>query len=66
MQVPEDVKDRRLAELQALLREQQDAFNADMVGTVQEILVTNRGRKPGQIAGRSPICNPFISTGRII
>ncbi|MBS1074891.1 tRNA (N6-isopentenyl adenosine(37)-C2)-methylthiotransferase MiaB [Gluconobacter sp. Dm-73] len=63
MQVPEDVKDRRLAELQALLREQQDAFNADMVGTVQEILVTNRGRKPGQIAGRSPYLQPVHFDG---
>lgn len=62
-QVAEDVKDRRLAELQALLREQQDAFNADMVGTVQDILITGKGRKPGQLSGRSPYLQPVHFEG---
>ncbi|EHH69409.1 (dimethylallyl)adenosine tRNA methylthiotransferase [Gluconobacter morbifer G707] len=63
MQVPEDVKDRRLAELQALLREQQDAFNADLVGTMQDILITGRGRLPGQLSGRSPYLQPVHFDG---
>ncbi|GAJ28744.1 tRNA (N6-isopentenyl adenosine(37)-C2)-methylthiotransferase MiaB [Acidomonas methanolica] len=54
LQVDEAVKDRRLQALQALLREQQDAFNADMIGRTLPVLFTARGRKPGQIAGRSP------------
>ncbi|MFT8950656.1 MAG: tRNA (N6-isopentenyl adenosine(37)-C2)-methylthiotransferase MiaB [Gluconobacter sp.] len=62
-QVAEDVKTRRLAELQALLREQQDAFNADMVGTVQDILITGKGRKPGQLSGRSPYLQPVHFEG---
>ncbi|MXV35338.1 MULTISPECIES: tRNA (N6-isopentenyl adenosine(37)-C2)-methylthiotransferase MiaB [unclassified Saccharibacter] len=62
-QVPEDVKDRRLARLQALLREQQDAFNASLLGTVQDILVSSTGRKPGQVMGRSPYLQPVHFEG---
>ena len=53
-QVTEAEKDARLQELQALLRAQQGAFNADCVGRSIEVLVTGPGRHPGQIAGRSP------------
>jgi tRNA-2-methylthio-N6-dimethylallyladenosine synthase len=44
----------RLARLQALLGEQQRAFNAAQVGRVLPVLVTGSGRKPGQKHGRSP------------
>ncbi|MEO0982237.1 MAG: tRNA (N6-isopentenyl adenosine(37)-C2)-methylthiotransferase MiaB [Pseudomonadota bacterium] len=53
-QVPEEVKDERLQRLQALLREQQTAFNASKVGETVDVLVTGEGRKPGQLHGRSP------------
>jgi tRNA-2-methylthio-N6-dimethylallyladenosine synthase len=53
-QVPEAVKDERLQRLQALLREQQTAFNAARVGQTLKVLVTGKGRKPGQVHGRSP------------
>jgi len=53
-QVPEPVKDERLQRLQALIREQQDSFNAGCVGLELPVLFTGRGRKPGQISGRSP------------
>ncbi|MEO0466017.1 MAG: tRNA (N6-isopentenyl adenosine(37)-C2)-methylthiotransferase MiaB [Pseudomonadota bacterium] len=53
-QVPEDVKDKRLQRLQALIREQQSAFNASKVGETLPILVTGKGRLPGQLHGRSP------------
>ena len=53
-QVAETVRDARLRELQALLLEQQTAFNAARVGSVFDVLVTGPGRHPGQIAGRSP------------
>jgi tRNA-2-methylthio-N6-dimethylallyladenosine synthase len=52
--VPEAEKDRRLAELQALIRDQQDGFNARTVGLDIDVLITGPGRRPGQIAGRSP------------
>ncbi|MBT6404092.1 MAG: tRNA (N6-isopentenyl adenosine(37)-C2)-methylthiotransferase MiaB [Rhodospirillaceae bacterium] len=53
-QVPEDVKDERLARLQALLEEQQQAFNAETVGRTLDVLFERPGRHPGQLVGRSP------------
>lgn len=53
-QVPEDVKDERLQRLQALLRDQQTAFNTSKIGETLPVLVTGRGRMDGQIHGRSP------------
>ena len=63
LQVAEDVKDARLQALQKLLREQQDAFNASMVGKTVPVLFTGKGRKPGQIAGRSPWLQPVHVIG---
>ncbi len=53
-QVPEEVKDARLQALQALLMEQQVAFNASKVGATVQVLVTGKGRHPGQMLGKSP------------
>jgi tRNA-2-methylthio-N6-dimethylallyladenosine synthase len=53
-QVPEDVKAERLRRLQALLTEQQQAFNHAMVGKTLPILVEKKGRHEGQMIGRSP------------
>jgi len=53
-QVPEPVKAERLAALQALLHEQQRAFNQSHVGRVLPILFEKPGRHPGQLVGRSP------------
>ncbi len=53
-QVPEDVKDQRLQSLQALLREQQDAFNESCVGRIMRVLFEKPGRHAGQAIGRSP------------
>ncbi|GBD41075.1 tRNA-2-methylthio-N(6)-dimethylallyladenosine synthase [bacterium HR39] len=53
-QVPEEVKDRRLSELQALLEEQQRRFNAATVGRVLPVLFERPGRHPGQLVGRTP------------
>jgi tRNA-2-methylthio-N6-dimethylallyladenosine synthase len=63
MQVPEPEKDRRLQELQALLRVQQQKFNADCVGQILPVLFTGPGRHPGQIAGRSPFLQPVHLSG---
>ena len=53
-QVPEEVKDARLQQLQQLLREQQTAFNHSKIGQTVPVLITGKGRNPGQAHGRSP------------
>jgi tRNA-2-methylthio-N6-dimethylallyladenosine synthase len=53
-QVPEPVKSERLYRLQELLAAQQSAFNRDCLGRSMEVLVEKPGRRPGQLAGRSP------------
>ncbi|MGE4481505.1 tRNA (N6-isopentenyl adenosine(37)-C2)-methylthiotransferase MiaB [Acidocella sp.] len=59
-QVEEAVKDARLQELQALLRAQQNEFNAGTVGLETPVLFTGAGRHPGQIAGRSLWLQPVV------
>ncbi|HYF08469.1 MAG TPA: tRNA (N6-isopentenyl adenosine(37)-C2)-methylthiotransferase MiaB [Acetobacteraceae bacterium] len=62
-QLAEDVKDARLAEIQALLRAQQEAFNRSRVGLACDVLVTGPGRHPGQLAARSPWLQPVHFDG---
>ena len=62
-QVPEAEKTARLAELQALLSAQQNAFNAQQTGRVLPVLFESVGRRPGQIIGRSPYLQPVHVTG---
>jgi len=57
-QVPDDVMSERLQRLQALLFEQQKAFNVSQAGRVLPVLVTSNGRMPGQKHGRSPYLQP--------
>ena len=54
LQVPEDVKDERLARLQALLMEQMNVFNETSLGTTFDVLFERLGRHEGQLVGRSP------------
>ncbi len=56
--VSEDVKEGRLASLQELLKDQQQAFNEGCVGQVLPVLLERRGRHPGQMVGRSPYMQP--------
>ena len=53
-QVPEPIKVERLARLQAVLDDQQTAFNAATVGRTLPVLFERPGRHPGQVVGRSP------------
>ncbi|VAW01077.1 tRNA-i(6)A37 methylthiotransferase [hydrothermal vent metagenome] len=53
-QIDEAVKTERLLRLQALISEQQLAFNQSQVTKVLPVLLERNGRKPGQLAGRSP------------
>jgi tRNA-2-methylthio-N6-dimethylallyladenosine synthase len=62
-QVPEVEKDGRLAEIQALLRDQQHAFNRACAGRAMPVLFTGSGRHPGQVSGRSPWLQPVHMTG---
>ena len=53
-QVPDKVARERLHSLQNLLEEEAKAFDAATVGRRLPVLFERQGRKPGQIAGRSP------------
>ena len=53
-QVPEAVKRERLSALQNLIDGHRRAFDRAMVGRRLPVLFEGKGRKPGQIAGRSP------------
>ena len=57
-QVPEDVKTERLRQLQALIDDQQSAFNRSCVGRNLSVLFEKIGRHPGQIVGKSPYLQP--------
>jgi len=54
VQVPEEVKAERLARLQAKLNADQLAFNEACEGSTMTLLFDRRGKKPGQLVGRSP------------
>ena len=53
-QIPDEVKAERLQRLQALLVQQQQAFNRSTTGRTLPILVEKKGRHEGQMIGRSP------------
>jgi len=53
-QVPEEVAKARLYALQALLTEQQVAFNQSLAGRVLPVLFEKKGRHDQQAIGRSP------------
>ena len=53
-QVPAEAARERLHALQALLWEQQTAFNAAMAGRTMDVLFERKGRHDGQAIGRSP------------
>jgi tRNA-2-methylthio-N6-dimethylallyladenosine synthase len=53
-QIPLDIMDDRLQRLQARINEHQMAFNAKTVGVNTQILIERKGRREGQMIGRSP------------
>ncbi len=61
-QVAEEVKDQRLARLNALLDEQARAFNQSQVGKTLPVLFERAGRHPGQLIGRSPYLQAVHAT----
>ena len=46
--------DERLQRLQALINDQQHAFNRATVGRRTEVLLERQGKRPGQLVGKSP------------
>lgn len=53
-QVPEQVKDERLARLQDLIRQKQTAFNESCLGRTITVLLDREGKFEGQLLGKSP------------
>ncbi|MEN0088000.1 MAG: tRNA (N6-isopentenyl adenosine(37)-C2)-methylthiotransferase MiaB [Pseudomonadota bacterium] len=52
--VDPDVASERLQRLQALLNEQQEAFNRSKIGTQMDVLIEKPGKHEGQMIARSP------------
>jgi tRNA-2-methylthio-N6-dimethylallyladenosine synthase len=53
-QVPAEVMDERLQRLQAAIWAGSQAFNHGTVGRSTRVLLERKGRKPGQLIGKSP------------
>ncbi len=53
-QIAEEVKNERLARLQALIASQAQEFNRACVGRILPVLFERAGRHSGQLVGRSP------------
>jgi tRNA-2-methylthio-N6-dimethylallyladenosine synthase len=62
-QVDERTKALRLAELQALIESQRQAFNRAAVGARIEVLFEKPGRRAGQLIGRSPAMQAVFAEG---
>ena len=62
-QVPDEIKDERLARLLSALDAQQKRFNASQVGRTLDVLIEKPGRNPGQVLGRSPYLQAVHATG---
>ena len=53
-QIPEEIKIARLSRLQDVITGQQTSFNSTQSARVMPVLFDRRGRRPGQLIGRSP------------
>ncbi len=62
-QIDETVKVARLTVLQALLERQRQTFNQMCVGQRFEVLLEKRGRREGQLAGRTPYMQAAFAEG---
>ncbi|GAB5488566.1 MAG: tRNA (N6-isopentenyl adenosine(37)-C2)-methylthiotransferase MiaB [Parasphingorhabdus sp.] len=71
-QIPREVMDERLQRLQALLNEQQYAFNKQLVGRKTDILLERIGKLDGQLVGKTPwltsvhVIVPNLSIGDMV
>jgi tRNA-2-methylthio-N6-dimethylallyladenosine synthase len=63
-QIPSDVMDERLQRLQARIGEHSLAFNRSKVGADTRILIDRKGRREGQMIGKSPwLQSVHVETG---
>ncbi|NNM77190.1 tRNA (N6-isopentenyl adenosine(37)-C2)-methylthiotransferase MiaB [Sphingomonas sp. ID1715] len=62
-QIAPEVMDERLQRLQALIVEQQIAFNQRLVGRRTEVLLERPGKYPGQLIGKSPWLQSIVVDG---
>ena len=63
-QIPAEVMEERLQRLQSRLAEHSTAFNRSCIGRETRILIDRKGRKPGQMIGKSPwLQSVFVETG---
>ena len=71
-QIAPEVMDERLQRLQALLNEQQYAFNQQTVGRSTDILLERKGKLDGQLIGKTPwlqsvhIISPDLEIGDLV
>ena len=71
-QIAPEVMDERLQRLQALLNEQQYAFNQQTVGRKTDILLERQGKLDGQLIGKTPwlqsvhIISPDLAIGDLV
>tara|TARA_R110001606_G_scaffold10816_8_gene46695 strand:+ start:26410 stop:27747 length:1338 start_codon:yes stop_codon:yes gene_type:complete len=71
-QIALEVMDERLQRLQALLNEQQYAFNQQTVGRTTDILLERQGKLEGQLIGKTPwlqsvhIISPDLQIGDLV
>ena len=71
-QIAPEVMDERLQRLQALLNEQQYAFNQQTVGRTTDILLERQGKLEGQLIGKTPwlqsvhIISPHLQIGDLV
>jgi len=62
-QIAPEVMDDRLQRLQALIGEQQLAFNRATIGRTCEVLIERKGKLPGQMLGKSPWLQSVLIDG---
>ena len=60
-QVPSEIATARLIELQARIEIHRQAFNRSLVGETLPVLFERRGKRDGQLTGRSPYLLPVIA-----
>ena len=71
-QIAPEVMDERLQRLQALLNEQQYAFNQKTVGRKTDILLERQGKLEGQLIGKTPwlqslhVISPGLKIGDLV
>ncbi len=61
--IRDDIATERLARLQGLLNEQQIAFNKKSVGLTLPVLFDRKGKREGQLVGRSPFSQSVFVEG---